>query len=183
MARCRARSEARLGHRQDEQIGKELLPGRPALSAGRRARRRDRRPVAAQAAAGPVPSLQRRASSPAAGSSASRSTTSTPTASARSRARRSTSSRPARSPRPTGAPSPSILDYVPLSAGAGALKAAVERAEQALGAESRRVHYLSVPPNAALSAVQAAGRGRARRALPHHHGEAVRHRPRQRRWR
>src|SRR3954453_14711483 len=30
------------------------------------------------------------------------------------------------------------LDYVPLSAGAGALKAAVERAEQALGEECRR---------------------------------------------
>ena len=35
-----------------------------------------------------------------------------------------------------------------------ALKAAVERAEQAFGGESRRVHYLSVPPNAALSAVR-----------------------------
>jgi len=46
-----------------------------------------------------------------------------------------------------------ILDYVPLAAGAGALRAAVDRAEQALGSETRRVHYLSVPPNAALSAV------------------------------
>jgi glucose-6-phosphate 1-dehydrogenase len=46
------------------------------------------------------------------------------------------------------------LDYVPLSAGAEALRAAVTRAEQALGGESRRVHYLSVPPNAALSAVR-----------------------------
>jgi len=52
-----------------------------------------------------------------------------------------------------------ILDYVPLSAGAEVLKAAVERAEEALGSESRRVHYLSVPPNAALSAVQMLGRG------------------------
>jgi len=52
-----------------------------------------------------------------------------------------------------------ILDYVPLSAGADILKAAVERAEEALGSESRRVHYLSVPPNAALSAVQMLGRG------------------------
>jgi len=52
-----------------------------------------------------------------------------------------------------------ILDYVPLSAGADVLKAAVERAEEALGSESRRVHYLSVPPNAALSAVQMLGRG------------------------
>jgi glucose-6-phosphate 1-dehydrogenase len=46
------------------------------------------------------------------------------------------------------------LDYVPIAAGAGGLKAAVGRAEQALGSECRRVHYLSVPPNAALSAVQ-----------------------------
>ena len=47
-----------------------------------------------------------------------------------------------------------ILDYVPMSAGAGAVKAAVEAAERALPGESRRIHYLSVPPNAALSAVR-----------------------------
>ena len=46
------------------------------------------------------------------------------------------------------------LDYVPMAAGASAVRAAVERAEQALGGESRRVHYLSVPPGAALSAVR-----------------------------
>ncbi len=46
------------------------------------------------------------------------------------------------------------LDYVPLSAGADVLKEAVNRAEEALGPETRRVHYLSVPPKAALSAVQ-----------------------------
>ncbi len=46
------------------------------------------------------------------------------------------------------------LDYVPLSAGAGALRAAIEKAEQSIGTESRRLHYLSVPPNAALSAVR-----------------------------
>ena len=49
------------------------------------------------------------------------------------------------------------LDYVPLSAGPELLKAAVERAETALGGESRRVHYLSVPPGAALSAVRLLG--------------------------
>src|SRR5499426_1479060 len=47
-----------------------------------------------------------------------------------------------------------ILDYVPLAAGAGALLRSVEKAEQALGGDSRRLHYLSVPPNAALPAVQ-----------------------------
>ncbi|HWW19162.1 MAG TPA: glucose-6-phosphate dehydrogenase [Steroidobacteraceae bacterium] len=49
------------------------------------------------------------------------------------------------------------LDYVPLSAGASTLKAAVERAEKTFSGESRRLHYLSVPPNAALSAVRMLG--------------------------
>ena len=49
------------------------------------------------------------------------------------------------------------LAYVPLAAGAGALKAAVEQAEQSFGAECRRLHYLSVPPNAALPAVRMLG--------------------------
>ena len=49
------------------------------------------------------------------------------------------------------------LDYVPLAAGAGALKAAVDQAEQGLEGESRRLHYLSVPPGAALSAVRMLG--------------------------
>jgi glucose-6-phosphate 1-dehydrogenase len=46
------------------------------------------------------------------------------------------------------------LDYVPMAAGACALKAAVEKAERSFGGESRRLHYLSVPPAAALSAVR-----------------------------
>ena len=49
------------------------------------------------------------------------------------------------------------LDYVSLAAGAPALKAAVERAEQTFGGESRRLHYLSVPPSAALPAVRMLG--------------------------
>src|SRR5580692_1727583 len=49
------------------------------------------------------------------------------------------------------------LDYVPLTAGVGGLKAAAERAEQSFTGESRRLHYLSVPPSAALSAVRALG--------------------------
>ena len=49
------------------------------------------------------------------------------------------------------------LDYVPLSAGAETLKAAVDKAEQSFTGESRRLHYLSVPPNAALSAVRMLG--------------------------
>jgi glucose-6-phosphate 1-dehydrogenase len=46
------------------------------------------------------------------------------------------------------------LEYVPLNAGAAALKAAVDRAQKAIGGESRRLHYLSVPPSAALPAVR-----------------------------
>jgi len=49
------------------------------------------------------------------------------------------------------------LDYVPLAAGAQAVKAAVQKAEQMFEGESRRLHYLSVPPNAALSAVRILG--------------------------
>jgi glucose-6-phosphate 1-dehydrogenase len=49
------------------------------------------------------------------------------------------------------------LDYVPLGAGAQALKAAVAAAEGSFAGECRRLHYLSVPPNAALSAVHLLG--------------------------
>lgn len=46
------------------------------------------------------------------------------------------------------------LHYVSLKSGSEALKAAVADAEAALGRECRRIHYLSVPPDAALSAVR-----------------------------
>src|SRR5271156_4337911 len=49
------------------------------------------------------------------------------------------------------------LHYVPMAAGAEVLKAAVMEAERSLNGESRRLHYLSVPPNAALSAVRMLG--------------------------
>jgi glucose-6-phosphate 1-dehydrogenase len=50
------------------------------------------------------------------------------------------------------------LDYLPLTAGPSALKAAVEKAERSFGeGETRRLHYLSVPPDAALSAVRMLG--------------------------
>src|ERR1700733_3741561 len=49
------------------------------------------------------------------------------------------------------------LDYVPLTAGVGALKAAAEKAEATFTGESRRLHYLSVPPSAALSVVRTLG--------------------------
>jgi glucose-6-phosphate 1-dehydrogenase len=46
------------------------------------------------------------------------------------------------------------LDYVPIASGAAGLKTAVVAAEKQLGGESHRIHYLSVPPNAALPAVR-----------------------------
>jgi glucose-6-phosphate 1-dehydrogenase len=49
------------------------------------------------------------------------------------------------------------LDYVPLGAGAQAVSAAVQKAEKTFEGESRRLHYLSVPPSAALSVVRILG--------------------------
>jgi len=49
------------------------------------------------------------------------------------------------------------LHYVSIKSGAAKLKAAVAAAEAALGQECRRIHYLSVPPDAALSAVKLLG--------------------------
>ena len=47
-----------------------------------------------------------------------------------------------------------LLDYVPIAAGPGALKEAVDKAEKSFAEEAQRVHYMSVPPNAALSAIK-----------------------------
>jgi glucose-6-phosphate 1-dehydrogenase len=49
------------------------------------------------------------------------------------------------------------LDYVSLARGPHALKDAVLKAEATFEGESRRLHYLSVPPNAALSAIHTLG--------------------------
>jgi glucose-6-phosphate 1-dehydrogenase len=49
------------------------------------------------------------------------------------------------------------LDYVPLAAGPAVLRTAVDRAEATFRGESRRLHYLSVPPSAALPAVRLLG--------------------------
>jgi glucose-6-phosphate 1-dehydrogenase len=46
------------------------------------------------------------------------------------------------------------LRFVPTAGGPSALHAAVKEAEDELGDGARRLHYLSVPPGAALSAVQ-----------------------------
>jgi len=49
------------------------------------------------------------------------------------------------------------LHYVPIGAGPAVLKNAVLEAERSFGGDSQRLHYLSVPPNAALSAVRLLG--------------------------
>ena len=49
------------------------------------------------------------------------------------------------------------LSFVPQDDGPEALKAAVDAAEHALGGEPRRLHYLSVPPNAARAVVKTLG--------------------------
>jgi glucose-6-phosphate 1-dehydrogenase len=46
------------------------------------------------------------------------------------------------------------LSFVPTAAGPDALAAAVASCEAELGGEARRLHYLSVPPKAALAVVQ-----------------------------
>ena len=48
----------------------------------------------------------------------------------------------------------SSLSYVPMGAGADALKAAVARAEEELGDGVRRLHYMSVPPKAAFDVIE-----------------------------
>lgn len=53
------------------------------------------------------------------------------------------------------------IDYVPSAAGPDALRAAVLRAEELLpGDNELRLHYLSVPPKAALAAVDMIGQAR-----------------------
>ena len=49
------------------------------------------------------------------------------------------------------------LSYVSTKAGHGGVRAAVEEAQKALAGESRLLHYLSVPPGAALAAVRTLG--------------------------
>ena len=71
------------------------------------------------------------------------------------------------------------LDYVPLAQGARALKHAVEEAAAAFGEAYQLVHYASVPPSAALSAVRMLDEA-SRQGFSHHHGKTVRHRSRER---
>src|ERR1700753_2072927 len=47
-----------------------------------------------------------------------------------------------------------LLDYVPIAAGPPALKDAVEKAQKAFDDNAQLIHYLSVPPKSALSAIK-----------------------------
>ena len=85
--------------------------------------------------------------------------------------------RPPARPRTSGTPSRPCCATCPAAGGAAALRAAVEEAEAELDGEPRRLHYLSVPPKAALAVVRLLDEAEAGRAQPDHHGEAVRHRP------
>jgi glucose-6-phosphate 1-dehydrogenase len=58
-----------------------------------------------------------------------------------------------------------LITYVPGSHGSAGLAQAVERSESALGSEVRRLHYLSIPPQAAATVVRTLGEaGLAERA-------------------
>ncbi len=50
------------------------------------------------------------------------------------------------------------LNYLPLSAGPEKLHTTVVEAENALGGDCRRLHYLSIPPKAALSVIELLGK-------------------------
>ena len=102
----------------------------------------------------------RPASSPRAGSSACRSTGSTPRGSATLVRGALDKFSPRKATEDAWRVFAPLIDYVPIGAGAAALHEAVRAAETALGAETRRLHYLSVPPNAALPAVAHAFRRR-----------------------
>mgnify|MGYP002141108077 CR=1 FL=1 len=80
-------------------------------------------------------------------------------------ARRVASTCVRRSHSTTGSCFSSQLRYVSSAAGPEGLKAAVAAAEEELGGEPRRLHYLSIPPNAAKTVVQTLGEaGLAERA-------------------
>ena len=49
------------------------------------------------------------------------------------------------------------LSFVPQSTGAAGLSAAVSVAENAMGGEARRLHYLSIPPSSARDVIQMLG--------------------------
>ena len=143
--------------------------------------RRHRRPGAAQAAAGDAAPLPVGADAGIPGASASRSRRSATRSSARS---------PTTPAREFGRHDFSEEDwdefsrrlvYVPVADGPREAEGGGRPHEvELLGADTRLLHYLSVPPAAAADVDPHARRRRADRARAGDHGEAVRHRPGQR---
>ena len=114
-------------------------------------------------------------------SSAPRSTTSTTTASARSRAAPARTSPATASRATTGTTSRGRLAYVAAGDGADGLAGAVSDAERrARRPRARCLHYLSVPPRGRAAWCELLGDAGLAERRPRHHGEAVRHRPRER---
>ena len=72
------------------------------------------------------------------------------------------------------------LDYVPLAAGAAALKAAVARRSSRSAARAAACIISACRPAAALPAVRLLAEADLVSRLPDHHGKALRHRPRER---
>jgi hypothetical protein len=72
------------------------------------------------------------------------------------------------------------LDYVPIGAGADALKAAAAEAERKLGNENGALALSQRAAQCRLVGRTPVGGGGPRRPLPDHHGKAVRNRPEKR---
>ena len=171
---------AQIGDRREWRDGENTGRGRPEAAADRRPVRRDRRSLAAQAAARPLSSRRGRASFRIAGSSASRSTTSTSTAFARSPVRRSNDITIAAR----------AMDAWPAFEALARLRAALGRRRRTEGGGRKSGCGLQrAKPARPLSERAAersavggphARRRRPRQGLAHHHGEAVRHRSRKR---
>ena len=73
-----------------------------------------------------------------------------------------------------------MLDYVPIAAGAGALKEAVDKAEKSFAEEAPARPLSERAAERRPVGDQDAERGPARRRIARHHGKAVRHRSRER---
>ena len=163
---------------------RRVYPRSHGEPARHRALRCDRRPRPAQAAARACCGSGRPACSTTPGSSAPRWRTSTPRPSSRSRASSCDEFGHRAVTDDAWEPFSKMLTLRPAvrrAGGAGRRRCATPRSD--LGADDREVnflHYLSVPPKAALDVVRQLDEAAPGRAVPDHHGEAVRHRPRDR---
>ena len=150
-----------------------------SLAAARRGPvRRDRRPLPAQAPPGPAPPLPGRAARRHPHHRQQ------PRRDGRRGVRRRSPARRARRAGATastagGRSSPRCSPSSPSRRGREGLAEAVAACERDLpgDGEVQRLHYLSVPPKAALAVVHMLEEAGLAERLPHRHGEALRHRP------